>query len=648
MGGRTLVLTITGALALGASPASQRPQQTPPTFRSKADLVRLHVVVRDDQGRPVHGLTKDDFAVLDLKQPRVIEVFEEVSQQAAPRPEPIVPVTFPIDVADNRTARASRLVVIILDDMVIRAMLEKTKALARAAVHRLGEDALIAYLTTSGMDGVEATADHAAVLRAINRVGTRESRAPRIPERFGSYTSHATLAEKLLLQENGCHTTMLGQAAQMVAGPEATRRIFVYISPYCAVDLFDEALLYNPNADKIQYLFEALRQSNITLYGLDPRGEMESSLAHFEAEDITGASPSNARAVTRSWNPVVNSQGALQELAAGTGGFAVTNSNSFENGFAQIDDDLSHYYVLGFYDDDPKPNRYHPVHVKVNRPGLTVRFRPGYFSGRLPTKEDKDPMVRLSASAIPTADLPLRLFAVSAPRGGNTRINLVLEVGWTGLEKPDATGKWHESLDAMVLVAKTLSGKIERKWAVKRPVEVPVSGNGPVGFGAYQAVTQVDLGPGSYQVRVSAKSLTGKTGSVYMSLDIPKPKPVSLGEILVGAIDRTAPTMAASPTGVASLPFPITLDRVFTRNERVRLFAKIFRPQGSVAPTVQAEFVDATGQIVRSLAAPLTKGEQAIDTTVDLNGLAPGAYLARLVMKAGTAFASREVSLVIK
>jgi VWFA-related protein len=639
---RSHVPALTAAVitALGVSLASQ---QAPPVFRSKANLVRLHVVVRDAQGRPVHGLTKADFQIRDSKDPRAIDVFEEVSRPDDDQPA-LVPVGFPLDVADNRVAKASRLVVIVLDDMVIRPMLEKTKALARATVSRLGDDAVMAYVTTSGMDGVEATADHSAILRAINRVGTSASKAPRIPERFGSYTSQATLAEQLLLHENGCHTAMLSQAARMVAGPQSTRRIFVYIGPYCSANLFDDELLNNREADRVRYLYETLRQSDVTVYGLDPRGEMGYSLAHFASEDITGASPPPSRAMTRSWNPVVDSQGALQDLAMKTGGFAVTNSNAFEEGFAQIEDDLNQYYVLGFYDVDTKPNRYHAVDVTMSNPGLTVRFRPGYFSGRLETKEDKDPMVRLSAGAIPSSELPLRLFTVTEPRGGNTRVNLVLEVGWTGLEKPDATGQWQESLDALVLVGKVMSGKIEKKWAVKRPVAVPVSTTGPRGFAAYQAVMQVELSPGNYQFRVSAKSATGKTGSVYYAVEIPKNAPVAMGDILVGAPDRISPIVAASPKGIAALPFAVTLDRVFTQAERLRFFAKVFQSASNAPPKGKLDFVDTAGKVVHSVEVGMPPGSQALDATVALSPLAPGAYRARL----STDGASREVSLVIR
>jgi VWFA-related protein len=656
-------LTIAAAIATGVTLSSQ---QAPPTFRSRADLVQLHVVVRDADGRPVRGLTKDDFALLDAKQPRPIEIFEEVARPALP--PALVPAEFPLDVADNRTARASRLVVIVLDDMVVRPYLEQTKALAREAVMRLGKDALIAYLTTSGTDGVEATADHAAVLRAIDRVGTPASNAPRIPRGFGDQTSHATIAESA--QRSGplpggismdprtknCHLTMLSQAARMVRGDEATRRIFLYITPFCGQRLYPhgvgadgEPSEEDPYNIEMGNLLESMRHSNATLYAMDPRGEVGFRLDQFRPEDIVGAESTPRRVITRRDSPVLNSQDGIRELTAATGGLAVTNSREYDVGFARIEDDLSQYYVLGFYGTDPKPNRYHAVDVKiVNRPEVSVRSRPGYFSGTLPVLEDKDPMVRLAAGAIPAAELPLRLFAVSEHRGVSSRVSVVLEVGWTGLEKPDETGKWNESLDAMVLVTKVMSGKVERKWAMKRPVAVPIPAQGPAGFAAYQTVTEVDLSPGYYQFRVSAKSVTGKTGSVYLAVEVPKSAPLSLGEILVGAPDRISPIVAASPKGVAQLPLPITLDRVFLRTERARFFAKLFQPASSAPPEAMLSFIDTSGKVVHSVDVARPVGSQVLDATVSLNALAPGAYRARLTIGGAAAVATREVSLVIR
>src|SRR5258707_15172467 len=46
-----------------------------PTFRSSTTLVNIDVEVTDRDGKPVTGLTKDDFAVLDHGAPQKIAIF---------------------------------------------------------------------------------------------------------------------------------------------------------------------------------------------------------------------------------------------------------------------------------------------------------------------------------------------------------------------------------------------------------------------------------------------------------------------------------------------------------------------------------------------------------------------------------------------
>ena len=49
--------------------------QERPTFRSNAELVVLHVSVRDRGGRYISGLTKDAFTVIDDAKPQTLEMF---------------------------------------------------------------------------------------------------------------------------------------------------------------------------------------------------------------------------------------------------------------------------------------------------------------------------------------------------------------------------------------------------------------------------------------------------------------------------------------------------------------------------------------------------------------------------------------------
>jgi Ca-activated chloride channel family protein len=58
--------------------------QQPGTFRATVDLVHFSVTVVDKQGKPVTGLTKDDFAVIERGKPQAVKFFSSGEPEAAP------------------------------------------------------------------------------------------------------------------------------------------------------------------------------------------------------------------------------------------------------------------------------------------------------------------------------------------------------------------------------------------------------------------------------------------------------------------------------------------------------------------------------------------------------------------------------------
>src|SRR5262245_29594413 len=54
-------------------------QQTPPVFRSGVEAVQMDVVVIDKDGKPVTGLTKEDFEIFEQGVPQEITVFAPVN-----------------------------------------------------------------------------------------------------------------------------------------------------------------------------------------------------------------------------------------------------------------------------------------------------------------------------------------------------------------------------------------------------------------------------------------------------------------------------------------------------------------------------------------------------------------------------------------
>jgi hypothetical protein len=74
----------------------------------------------------------------------------------------------------------------------------------------------------------------------------------------------------------------------------------------------------------------------------------------------------------------------LRTLSAETGGYVVDTGSKgapLEQAFANAVDDLRHQYAIGFTPLE-LDGKTHTISVRVNRPGVTVRHRSTYVSGR--------------------------------------------------------------------------------------------------------------------------------------------------------------------------------------------------------------------------------------------------------------------------
>src|SRR5206468_2542334 len=122
-------------------------------------------------------------------------------------------------------------------------------------------------------------------------------------------------------------------------------------------------------------------RANTSFYPVDPRG-----LAVFD-EDIVpaagvgagiNANPTISPAEDRARLMARNT--SLRTLAEATDGLAVLDSNDLSRGLRRIVDDLSSYYLLGYYSTGKLDGRFHALTVRVKRPGIQVRARRGYLA----------------------------------------------------------------------------------------------------------------------------------------------------------------------------------------------------------------------------------------------------------------------------
>ncbi len=369
----------------------------------------------------------------------------------------------------------------------------------------------------------------------------------------------------------------------------------------CVADQMNLAQI--DDATDFRWLLDRANSSNVSFYPVDPRG-----LAVFDTPivrtDVPGPPPPMVPlAVDRAM--LTTRLTSLRTLAENTDGLAIVDSNNLAGGLKRVVDDLSSYYLLGYYSSGKLDGKFHPISVRVKRPGVQVRARRGYLAA---TPADTTAAAAASAAApsaaavaettaIHTALAPLAALQRDSP------LRIHAATGWRSTAAPGfwVVAEFSESapqdrdVDVTVIAASGATVGRGTGRAGGRSVMVPIAPN--------------EATAGEYTVRVRAEGFG--TGTVNIALP---PAPDAGGAIFT----RRGPT-----TGNREMA---TADLRFRRNERIR----VDLPTADSTP-VTARLLDRTG---KAIAIPLTAteredrdGSKWQTTELALAPLAPSDYL---------------------
>lgn len=313
--------------------------------------ITLDVVVTDKAGHPIRGLQKSDFTLLDDRQPTEIRSFaaHDGSQQST-APEAVFLLIDEVNTGFDSVS--------IEREQIENFLHRDGGHLAVPMGIFVLTDTGLSLLTTVSTDG-NALADvlhkKNGELRALGRSG-------------GFYGGTDRL--DISLRGLSSLTNYLAHARG--------RKLVVWISPgWWSFD--------NPNvivSDKQQRTFfsmivayaAAMQNADMTLYMVDPRGTNDAgNLYEF---------------IWQSYLQPVKRPGqaqpgdlALQVLAQNSGGRVLLGSNDVAGEIATCADDASAWYTITF---DPqradKPDTWHDLQVKVDKPGMTIRTEKGYYA----------------------------------------------------------------------------------------------------------------------------------------------------------------------------------------------------------------------------------------------------------------------------
>jgi hypothetical protein len=192
----------------------------------------------------------------------------------------------------------------------------------------------------------------------------------------------------------------------------------------------------------------ALNNAGIALYPVDARGLM--GMPGFSAEVSSAPTPASITAGMRAMRAPIET---MQELAERTGGRAAYETNDLGRAVRRAIDDARVTYIIGYHPaDGAQDGKFRDIKVKVNRSGLDVRHRKGYFAMRPLDTSDKTRKAEMHAavwSPLEATAIAMNVRADLIDTPEPNTINLVVQVDPATVAFRKEADRWKAELDVV-------------------------------------------------------------------------------------------------------------------------------------------------------------------------------------------------------
>ncbi|MFB3920581.1 MAG: VWA domain-containing protein [Terriglobia bacterium] len=291
---------------------------------------------------------------------------------------------------------------------------------------------------------------------------------------------------------------------------------------------------------------------------------------------------------------ISTNQQVLQQLASGTGGFTIFNTNDFVQGLNRIIEELDENYILGY----TPPQRTleggcHTIQVKVERKGVKVRFRSGYCDVRsadLLAGKPEGKVLEEQASSAQPGEIPVSLNVPYFYTEANlARVNLALEVPAQMLPFEKEKGKFHSKVN-LLGVAYREDGGVAARFSDTVNLDMEKGELKDFTKGAFSYQNSFNVAPGKYKLKVVLGTGNQKFGKFETPLVI-EPfdgkqfhiSGVALSNNLQPVSQLTASLDAAlleerTPLVVKGIELTPSSNNRFKKGDKVGMYLEVYEP----------------------------------------------------------------------
>jgi VWFA-related protein len=550
-----LGLALSSAVVSAQAPA-------PPTFPSGVELITVDAVVVDAKGKPVTGLTRDDFVVEEDGKPQDIVTFEAVSLPPEPAPDARANAAEPPPVATNAGVerKAGRVFALLADDLRLPGAqsLQLRQAMAHFIDKSLGPGDAVLLGTTSGEAWWSARIPEGRedLHSVLDRVKGRYV-DPRLSDQMTEYeafyiSNHESGTESgdpdtvsgnsgpfervvlRLWDKDVCgskqptkdirpcwpvarSTARLVDAARQDRVRRVLRAMERGLNALATQHGHTSLVFFSPgflqDNDVTDGVATAALRAHTAVYFVDVRG-LETGIESASAEADLSARENPSNATQKQFEQLNLESGGAEALAEETGGFSVRNTNDLAAAGERVAAESRTFYLLGIHPPaGKKADAWRKLRVTVRRDGLTTRARRGYRSGTIVQ----------SAAALP---IPLRLasYVLGPVAEKQTRVVAVAEVDISGLGSAGNTEGGDSGLQMRLEAMPRNGGQTQVQDASLQLTSGNTGERSQTASSWRLARFELALPAGVHGIRIFLLDpKTGRTGAVDQRIVVPEP-----------------------------------------------------------------------------------------------------------------------------